>query len=239
MEFKEFDPIGEETLVTISKADKFNKWVYDVINPYCEGRILEIGSGIGNITNYFVKHNYDITASDLRASYLEILNLNFPTIKKVSIDIVKVDFEQNYSLYLKSFDTIYALNVVEHIEMDKLAIENMLSLLKKNGKLIILVPAFQALYNNFDEELMHYRRYNRRSLEKIMNNPNTSIIKSFYFNGVGILGWFFFGKILKRTSISNSSMQAYNFLVPIFRIIDYFFNSFFGLSVICIIKKEN
>ena len=72
-----------------------------------------------------------------------------------------------------------------------------------------------------------------------MNNPNTSIIKSFYFNGVGILGWFFFGKILKRTSISNSSMQAYNFLVPIFRIIDYFFNSFFGLSVICIIKKEN
>ena len=172
MEFKEFDPIGEETLVTISKADKFNKWVYDVINPYCEGRILEIGSGIGNITNYFVKHNYDITASDLRASYLEILNLNFPTIKKVSIDIVKVDFEQNYSLYLNSFDTIYALNVVEHIEMDKLAIENMLSLLKKNGKLIILVPAFQALYNNFDEELMHYRRYNRRSLEKIMNKSD-------------------------------------------------------------------
>jgi len=239
MEFKESDPIGEETLVTISKADKFNKWVYNVINPYCEGRILEIGSGIGNITNYFVKNNYDITASDLRASYLKFLNLNFPTIKKVSIDIVKVDFEQNYSLYLNSFDTIYALNVVEHIEMDKLAIENMLSLLKKDGKLIILVPAFQTLYNNFDEELMHYRRYNRRSLERLMNYPNTSIIKSFYFNGAGILGWFFFGKILKRTSITNSSMQVYNFLVPIFKIIDYFFYSFFGLSVICIIKKEN
>ena len=48
--FKEIDEEGMETLKAISEANKFNEWMYERIAPDCSGKILEIGSGIGNIS---------------------------------------------------------------------------------------------------------------------------------------------------------------------------------------------
>ena len=53
-QFKEIDKEGWETLLAISKADRFNRWMYDIIQPFIKGNILEIGSGIGNISQYFL-----------------------------------------------------------------------------------------------------------------------------------------------------------------------------------------
>ena len=58
-QFKVEDKEGLNTLETISKADKFNRWMFDTISPYCKGRILEIGSGIGNISQFFINVNAD------------------------------------------------------------------------------------------------------------------------------------------------------------------------------------
>ncbi len=68
---------------------------------------------------------------------------------------------------------------MEHIENDHLAIHNCRKLLKKGGKLIILVPAFQSLYNGFDKELYHYRRYTKHTLNKLFKENPTSIFTSF------------------------------------------------------------
>ena len=70
---------------------------------------------------------------------------------------------------------------MEHIKDDHLAIKNMVKLLKPGGNLVILVPAYQALYNNFDTTLEHYRRYNKKSLTSLMGNYG-EIISAFYFN---------------------------------------------------------
>lgn len=49
MDFIENDAVGESTLSVISKADKFNDWMYEIINPFCKGRILEIGLSLIHI----------------------------------------------------------------------------------------------------------------------------------------------------------------------------------------------
>jgi 2-polyprenyl-3-methyl-5-hydroxy-6-metoxy-1,4-benzoquinol methylase len=72
-----------------------------------------------------------------------------------------------------TFDTVYALNVVEHIKDDNLAISNAKKLLKHDGNIIILVPAYQALYNRFDIVLEHYRRYNEQRLNSLLSNHFT------------------------------------------------------------------
>ena len=56
------------------------------------------------------------------------------------------------------------LNVLEHIRNDDLALKNSKELLKKNGKIFIEVPANQFLYDNYDKQLMHFRRYEMSSL---------------------------------------------------------------------------
>ena len=57
--FKEVDHQGLETLKALAASNNFNRWIYDTIKPYTGGRILEIGSGIGNISQFFLQDGAD------------------------------------------------------------------------------------------------------------------------------------------------------------------------------------
>ncbi len=239
--FKEIDLEGLETLKAISAANKFNDWMYDQVAAEASGKILEIGSGIGNISERFIKAGNEIYLTDIRDNYLEYLEKNFSDKASgiLKLDIVDPDFEKNFSELLGQFDLVFALNVVEHIKDDQLAIDNIKKLLKPGGKIFILVPAYQALYNNFDEALEHYRRYNKKSLNKLYEKAGLEILNSYYFNLAGIAGWFFTGKILGKKVIPSGQMKLYNSLVPIFKIVDRVFLRSMGLSVISVAKKKN
>lgn len=236
---KEIDQEGLEILEVISKAKKLNGWMFETIQPYCNGKVLEIGSGIGNISEFFVNKKNDISVSDLRENYRTILKskFNLPDTKVLDLDIVDLDFDNKSKHLLNTFDSVFSLNVVEHIKDDDLAIKNMVKLLKPGGHLVILVPAHQALYNNFDVTLEHYKRYNKKSLTQLMQNYG-EVITSFYFNAVGILGWWVSGKLFKNKMIPEGEMKLYNTLVPIIKIADAVTFNKIGLSVICVIKKK-
>ena len=49
---------------------------------------------------------------------------------------------------------------------------NALNLVKKNGYLIISVPAYSHLYSKFDEEVGHYRRYEKKDIKTILKDVN-------------------------------------------------------------------
>ena len=240
-EFKSIDEEGMETLEVVAEAENFNSWMYNTILPYCSGNILEIGSGIGNISNYFLQNNHTITLSDIRDNYCSVLRKKYgdnPNLKDVvKLDIVDPDFDTKYSKLIGTFDSIYAMNIVEHVKDDELAIANCKKLLKPNGNLIILVPAYQKLYNVFDEELEHYRRYNQKSLDKLFISNDLNIIHRQYFNFIGMFGWWFSGSILKKKTIPGGQMKLYNALVGIFKIIDKVMLNKMGLSVITVGKK--
>lgn len=243
-EFSELDEEGQSTLEVIAKADNFNKWMYDTIHPYCSGKILEIGSGIGNISKYFLESEADITLSDIRKNYCDYLKKSFKqytTLRDIfMIDLIDKDFEEVFKQHAHSYDTIFALNVVEHINEDNLAIKNCKYLLKPGGTLIILVPANQFLYNSFDKALGHYRRYNKSTLQTLFLKNDFTILKKEYFNIFGKLGWYVSGKLQKNTIIPKGQMKIYNKLVPVIKYIDKLFLKSFGLSVIVIgkINKE-
>lgn len=236
-EIKEIDLEGLVTLNVIEKADHFNEWMYNTISPNCNGRILEIGSGIGNISQFFIRDKKEIVLSDLRDNYCEIIKQKYTNNEVIKIDLVHNDFENEYKNLTGTFDAVFALNVVEHIEDDVLAIANCKKLLKTGGKLTILVPAYQFLFCDFDVELEHYRRYTKKPLIKIMKANDLKIHKTFYFNFIGILGWFFTGKILKKKTIPEGQMGLFNLLVPIFKLADFLTFRKIGLSVICVSEK--
>lgn len=235
------DKAGKETLDVISEADNFNQWMFETIFPFTKGKILEVGSGLGNISNFFLQEDCEIMLTDFRNEYCLALKdkfKSFPNLLGVNrIDLVHPNFDRKYSDYLNSFDTVFALNVIEHIEDDNLAIDNCKKLLKQNGNLIILVPSYNGLYNKFDEELGHFRRYTRQSLSELFTKNNLEILHTQYFNLIGIPGWFFSGKVLGKDMIPASQMKLYNKMVPIWRIIDKLSLNRVGLSTIVIGKK--
>jgi SAM-dependent methyltransferase len=238
-QFKDIDQEGLDTLDALADADLFNEWMYDTIQPFCKGKILEVGSGIGNISQFFIRDKKDIILSDIRDNYVGILKnkYNAQKIQVEKMDLVDVDFDVKYNSQFESYDTIFALNVVEHIKDDVLAMHNCKKLLKKEGHLIILVPAYQLLFNKFDTELEHYRRYTTDMLKKRMQS-DFSIIHSQYFNATGIAGWILSGSILRKKTIPAGQMKLYNKLVPIFKIIDKVLFNLLGLSAIVVGKKD-
>jgi len=233
---------GTDTLEVISDAGKFNKWMYDTIKPHCSGNILEIGSGIGNISQYFLNDNNEISLSDLSDDYFKILEQKFSGFGSLkglfTLDFAEKELEQKYPHLIGQFDTVFALNVLEHVPDHEQAVINCHKLLKQGGNLVILVPAFQSLFNKFDVALEHQRRYTPKTLNKVMSIPGFSIIHTHFFNAPGILGWYVSGKLMGKNLIPGGQMKLYDQLVPLWKVADWFLRPFWGLSVICVAKKD-
>jgi SAM-dependent methyltransferase len=235
------DQVGFSTLLSISDIDKFNQWMFESIRPYIKGKTLEVGSGIGNISAMLVRSHLPLTLSDYSKEYSGFLQKRFasePLIEGVyRIDLSAPDFEITWSRLFGSFDTVFALNVIEHIEDDQLAVANCHKLLAPGGRLILLMPAYQSLYNRFDKGLGHCRRYTRQTMSGLLST-RFEVVRTWHFNLAGIFGWFFFGAVLRGKTITKGQMNIYNRLVWLFRITDKLTLRRIGLSVIGVGKKK-
>jgi len=235
------DLAGEVTLDVIARADKFNRWMYHTIKPFCRGRIFEIGSGTGNISRFFIEDQQEIMLSDFREAYCNRLSStlgNHTSVLGIEVlDLIDPGFDTKFARHLGKFDTVFALNVVEHISDDVLALNNCYKLLAKGGHVVILVPSYQKLYNTFDRELGHFRRYTKSSLSQVFSKTEFQVIHRQYFNFTGIFGWYFSGAILKKKVIPGGQMRIYNMLLPVIRILDKAVFNLAGLSTIIVGRK--
>jgi SAM-dependent methyltransferase len=240
--YSEDDPEGLETLEAIKDADAFNAWMFSRVKPYLSSPVLEIGSGIGNLSRCCLEDDFQTTLSDIRPAYCRQLHAHFdghPHLSAVwSFDLVDPNFDANMAICFGTFNSVFALNVVEHIEDDLQALKNMHKLLAKGGKVVILVPAGQWLYNKLDKNLQHYKRYSKRSLEGLLMDAGFEIETTSYFNALGIPAWMYGGLTSKLGVISHGQMSFYNKLVPLAKLFDAVLMKKSGLSVISVGVKK-
>ena len=229
------DRPGHEVLVSFTNAHKFNKWLCDIIRPYVGDYVLEIGAGIGNITQKLIPRRRYI-ASDCDPFYVNVLN-NM-AVKRPGLEAQKIDATEteNFDNLLDSVDTIICINVLEHIKDDDKALENFRRSLIKGGRLIVLVPLWQWLYSPLDKEIGHVKRYMKNALVTLLRKNGYEIEKLIDFNKVGLPGWLLNGKILRRKRITKYQMKLYDSLVFLWRIIDVIL-PWPSLSIVVIARK--
>jgi glycosyltransferase involved in cell wall biosynthesis len=179
---------GEEILSDLSSARRFNVWMVDSLNDDLGDDILEVGSGIGNISHLLPKKER-LTVTDCDDRYLELLHESFDD--NDLVDIEKYDItsaEDTERLKSRGFDTVVCLNVLEHIEDDTTALKNMGDLLEDGGRLVLLVPQYEKLYGTYDKKLDHYRRYNKKALVRKLRSAGLKPVRSRNFNALAIAG---------------------------------------------------
>ena len=146
----------------------------------------------------------------------------------------------------KFYDLILLADVIEHVEQPKKLLKNLKKFLKKDGYILITVPAYQFLFSRKDEVLGHYRRYNKELLKKELSGFKVENIS--YFNTflcIPIIIMTLLNKFLKKDYIKQAETTP-NFILNklcyiIFSSEKYFikyFNLPFGISIYVLAKND-
>ena len=230
------DQFGSKILMRLSRANRFNSWMADIIRPYIGERVLEIGAGIGNLTKKLIpKERYYLT--DINSLYLGMaknLKIDKPYLSVEYLDINDVSEFRNDQ---KRFDTIICLNVIEHIDDDLQAMKNIADLIEDDGNAIILVPRGQKLFGTLDEVLEHKRRYSKFEIQSLSEKAGLKITHVIPFNRMSTLPWYINGKLLKKRTFGLFQIYMMDLLTPILRKMDDFL-PIPSLSYIFIMKRK-
>ncbi|MDA7857900.1 methyltransferase [bacterium] len=226
--------IAYQTLRVIALADNYNRWIIKMIKPYIRKKILEVGCGVGNLTEYLRKMG-ELVVIDLRKRYVEYIKLDFPEVRAFNYDITHSD---TLSLKKYDFDTVVCVNVLEHIEKDSLALFNMYELMRKGGRLILLVPAHQMLYGTIDQEVGHWRRYSKRKIINKVVAAKFNIESVKYFNRLGMIGWFLNSCLRKKNKVSVLQLLLFDRVLPLISKIESYLNLPWGLSILLVARKD-
>jgi SAM-dependent methyltransferase len=210
------DQVGATTLERLAVAPRFNRWMYERLDGWIGASVLEVGSGIGNLSQFLVNRRR-VVLTDTEPAYRTYLERRFrdaPHVRVRSLTLPEIpdDFRND------PFDSVACLNVLEHIERDAEALAAMRDLVRPGGTVVLLVPAGPALYGELDRALGHFRRYTPATLRLVFDQAGLAVRHLEYFNLAGMPGWWFVGRVLRRGLIPAASLRLYDALVPLFRL---------------------
>jgi SAM-dependent methyltransferase len=222
---------GKDTLLKMKLMDKNNEWTYKKIKPYLGNTILEFGSGMGTISRYLVRYGRKVFLTDINTDYVEYLKDRF--IGNPEVYVYCKDIEKDEMVFGNvKFDTIIAINLLEHIEDDEKVMKNACSLLSSGGKFIIIVPAHKFLMSEFDRLIGHQRRYEKDDLKNKLERAGFKISHMEFMNSFSAIGWFFQFKILhKRAMMKSSLIFADKIVIPVVKLVEKRIHFPFGLSL--------
>ncbi len=221
------------SLELIKELYNYNHWIFNKVRPWIRGSVCEVGSGLGNITQFLLNAER-VVGLEPHAESLHEISRRFAEHLNISFAPHTIQHCPNEDIPAGSFDTVLCLNVLEHIEDDLIAVSRMRELCLDRGRVVMLVPAHMSAYGTMDQSFGHYRRYNRRGLRALFAEAGLKTTYSFYMNALGYFGWLWEGRVLRRRRISVSAARTFNRLVPFVDAIERVVRLPFGQSLVMI-----
>jgi SAM-dependent methyltransferase len=213
--------VGGRVLEAFADTPRLNRWLYSKVAPHVRGEVLEIGSGIGNMSGHIIERAERAVLTDMEPHYLERLSARFASDRRVTVARFDLDAAPPPEIAERRFDAIVAMNVIEHIEDDQRLVTTLANLLKPGGKLLIYVPACPFAYGALDRALGHYRRYTPETLAALLARAGLEAQWPTYVNVLGLLGWMVNGRVRRKEHLSARQVALFERLVPLLRLEDH------------------
>jgi len=242
---KNFEYSGEE-LGTFKFAINWKLYYKKLIAKYFkDGLVIEVGAGIGEMTKLLkplAPASKWICIEPDKKNANEILMLQSANEVDNLVQIFNGTLEE-FNCESKIASVVMLVDSLEHIEDDFEAITKVSEILQNNGILIIIVPAHNFLFSDFDKKIGHFRRYNKKMIVNLAAKTGFNIKDMYYFNFVGAIGWFINFKILKRIGSNHDDDDVQvnffdRFLVKPVKFIETYIRPPFGISLIAILEKK-
>ena len=113
-----------------------------------------------------------IVGADAVPGPLEALAISMPDIPLLQFDLVECPLPDS------CIDVAILLNVFEHIEDDAAAARQVYRILRPGGIAVVEVPYGPHLFDIYDRQLLHHRRYESKGIEAIVRNAGFTILES-------------------------------------------------------------
>lgn len=206
--------------------------------------IVDFGCGCGLMLENLLQYG-NVVGVDFSEDALQYCRMNF------NGELIQADIEKYNAI--NKYDYAVALDVLEHVECDEIALKNIYNALREGGVCIITVPALMCLWSQHDENCMHRRRYDKKMLEKRIKSCGFDIEYLSYYNFWSFLPVWLIRKVENLLHLDNrGSKLEYGFkkggvindtLYHIYssekRRITKGKEYPWGVSLICIAKKVN
>lgn len=225
-------------LEIIAEMPRYYDWIADTIRPHVCGRVVEIGAGIGSMSERLLPLSDDLCMIEPSAYFSSVLQQRFAACDNVSLHNTSVEsyFEANHQ---GRCNTVVMVNVLEHIEDDVAVLAGVRKLLEKDGKLAIFVPALPFLYSKLDEAVGHYRRYLREDLSALLRRVGFNVIDIRYMDILGILPWWLVMTLLGNTTFNPRQVRLYDTVgVPLTRAIEGLFKPGIGKNILAVAERR-
>lgn len=177
----------QEMYDSMYRTERYHWWfhgkrelVLALAAPYLSAlpapHIIDFGCGCGAMLEALSPFG-TVTGADFSPLALDYCRKRFPCeLRQLDLSLPSVPNAR--------FDFGVALDVLEHIENDLTAAKNIFSCLRPGGTCIITVPAYQWLWSAHDENCMHKRRYDRRTLQSLLLRSGFEIEFLSYYNAL-------------------------------------------------------
>jgi SAM-dependent methyltransferase len=223
---------GEE-LDVFAHAQRWKRYWASRIRRWITGDVLEVGAGLG--VNTATLQNDAVTSwlclePDARlAARLQSAVRALPACSTAVGTI--------HSVAGRRFDAVLYIDVLEHIEDDSGELAGAFSLLKPEGHVVVLSPAHQFLFSDFDAAIGHYRRYNKRTL-RACTPPGSRMVAMFYLDCLGMAASLANRLLLKQSNPTVAQIQTWDtYIIPCSRALDPLTGFSLGKTIVGVWQK--
>ena len=223
------------SLAVLASVYHYNHWIYTMVRDFLGESVVEVGSGIGNITRFMLDVKTLVCLEPFEP-YREYIASRFSRHLNVKVVPHRIEECPNPDVPEGGFRSVVCLNVLEHIEDDIGVLAKCRRLLQPGGNVIILVPALPLIYGPIDRAMGHVKRYTKGSLRAAMAKAGFQVISSRYMNFVGVFGWWWEGRVLGREKIPEKKTRMFNRCVPFLSAVERIVPPLLGQSLVMVGK---
>lgn len=224
----------DSTLDRLQEATHYTAWILDLISPFVDGRVLEIGAGIGTVSQGLQPHSRHLFLAEPHHRSFTQLSERFHTHDDVTL--LKADLSDLKTI--NGLDAVVMVNVLEHIDSDGDATAQIRTMLNTGGRLILFVPAFPVLYSRFDAEIGHFRRYRKKSLLNVLPADQWKVETLHYVNAPGFVLWWAGMRLLRMSPAESRFTGIFDrHVVPTLRRLESRWRPPFGQSLFLVASR--